>query len=190
MALDSLFTFEKILPENADSKTQQILNSAKKRIGYIPNIYEFMANSPGMLETYTVGDMAYRHKSIFTNVEKEIVYLTISRINNCRYCVAVHSTLADMFKIPDNITEAIRENKKCPHEKYGALIEFTKKMINSHGQPLPDEVKAFFSAGYTQQYILDIIHAIAIKTISNYSNHLFNTPVDTVFKSRVLVDAE
>ena len=32
--------------------------------------------------------------------------------------------------------------------------------------------------------ILDVILAISVKTISNYTNHVFKTELDTVFKAR------
>jgi len=188
MSLSSVFTVYKITLENAETKAKSILNKTKSRIGYIPNIYGMMANSPSMLETYTIGDAAFRKMSIFSNAEKEIIYLTISRENKCLYCVAVHSTLADTIsKVPVDVTEAIRGNKKIPDSKYSALIEFTKTMVITHGQPTIDEVEIFYSAGYSEQHILDIIHAIAIKTLSNYSNHFFNTPIDEMFKSRELI---
>jgi len=185
MSLSPVFTLYKITPESADVKTKSILNKTKLRIGYIPNIYGMMANSPSMLETYNTGDAGFRKMSIFSVAEKEIIYLTISKENECHYCVAVHSTLADtLSKVPVEVTEAIRENKKIPDKKYSALIEFTKTMVKTHGQPTVDEVETFYSAGYTEQHILDIIHAIAIKTMTNYSNHFFNTPIDEMFKSR------
>jgi len=57
-------------------------------------------------------------------------------------------------------------------------------MVVSRGQPTEQDIHKFLSADYTKFHILDIIHAIAIKTISNYSNHLFHTPVDKMFEGR------
>lgn len=144
-----------------------------------------MANSASLLKTYTAGDSSFRKNSLFSNGEKEIIYLTISRENSCTYCVAVHSTLADtMSKVPKPITNAIRDGKNAPDEKYAALIDFTKIMVVSRGQPTNQDINNFISAGYSELHILDIIQAIAIKTISNYSNHLFQTPLDKMFKNR------
>lgn len=39
-------------------------------------------------------------------------------------------------------------------------------------------------AGYDEQHLLSIVLAIGIKTLSNYTNHLFDTPLDRVFKVR------
>jgi alkylhydroperoxidase family enzyme len=46
-------------------------------------------------------------------------------------------------------------------------------------------VGAFLAAGYSERQILEIVLAIAVKTLSNYANHLFHTPVDAMFESRV-----
>ena len=38
-------------------------------------------------------------------------------------------------------------------------------------------IDTFLSAGYKDKDILEIIHAIAIKTISNYTNHITAVPL-------------
>jgi len=185
MLSDSLLSFKQLTLETAGTKAKLVLEKVLKRIGYIPNIYTMIANSPSLLETYTTGDELYRKESIFSNAEKEIIYLTISRENSCLYCVAVHSTLADtMSKVPHNVTNAIRDGDEVPNEKYAILNNFTRSMVITRGQPSKQEIESFLSAGYSNLHILDIIHAIAVKTISNYSNHLFQTPLDPMFQKR------
>jgi len=185
MSDDLKLRFTQVTLENAGVDEKKILESAKKRIGYIPNIYGMMANSVGLLETYTVGDESFRKNSLFSNSEKEIIYLTISKENACVYCVAVHSTLSDtMSNVPKAITNAIRNGEDVDDKKTNVLIHFTRTMVVSRGQPTNQEIDQFFSVGYSKSHILDIIHAIAVKTISNYSNHLFNTPVDNMFQGR------
>jgi len=57
-------------------------------------------------------------------------------------------------------------------------------MVNKRGLPTEEDVNVFLNAGYTESHVLSIILAISIKTISNYTNHIFHTELDTVFKSR------
>ena len=64
------------------------------------------------------------------------------------------------------------------------LSEFTRTMVVSRGHPSQNDVSAFVRAGYSESHILDIILAISVKTISNYSNHVFDTPVDAAFTGR------
>jgi alkylhydroperoxidase family enzyme len=57
-------------------------------------------------------------------------------------------------------------------------------MVDTRGLPTRAQVETFLAAGYTETHILQIVLAVAVKTISNYSNHLFHTPVDKVFAQR------
>ncbi len=60
MSFSSMFSFSQITLDNAGVKAKSLLQKAKARIGYIPNIYGMMANSPSMLETYMAGDAGFR----------------------------------------------------------------------------------------------------------------------------------
>jgi alkylhydroperoxidase family enzyme len=89
-----------------------------------------------------------------------------------------------MSKVPLEVTEAIRNNTEIPDEKLKQLSLFTSVMVNKRGNPSPEDVECFLTAGYTEHHILSIVLAISIKTISNYSNHLFDTELDSVMKMR------
>jgi alkylhydroperoxidase family enzyme len=47
-----------------------------------------------------------------------------------------------------------------------------------------EDLAAFLHAGYSEKNVLDIILAIAVKTISNYSNHVMHTPLDARFEAQ------
>lgn len=170
---------------NADPKVKAVLERAKAQVGFIPNMYAGMANSPGLLETYLDGYDRFRKDSGFTPAEQEIVFLTVSRGNGCDYCMAAHSVIADqMSRVPPSVTEAIREGRAIPDSKLAALSVFTDTLLANRGLPSRADVQAFLSAGYQERHVLEIILAIAVKTLSNYSNHLFHTPLDEVFAKR------
>lgn len=168
--------------ETADPKARAVLEKAKAQVGFIPNMYALMVNSPGLLETYLNGYAHFRNESGLTPAEQEVIFLTISHENGCTYCVAAHSMIADrMSKVPAEVTNAIREEHRIPDPKLAALSTFTRTMVATRGLPTHANVKAFLDAGYTERHILEIILAIAVKTLSNYSNHLFHTPLDKMF---------
>lgn len=169
----------------ANEEQRALLENAQRELKMIPNMYKVMANMPGLLDTYRHGYSFIRKESGFTPAEQEVIFLTISAENNCTYCMGAHSFLADMIsKVPVNVTDAIRDNTEIPHEKLRALSTFTSIMINKRGNPSLENVAQFFKEGYTEHHILSIILAIAVKTISNYTNHVFNTELDTPFKAR------
>ena len=182
-------TFRMHLPaqsiESDVPEIRQVLERAQQQVGFIPNMYAVMANSPGLLETYLTGYDRFRQASGFTPAEQEVVLLTISRENGCHYCVAAHSTLADRFSgVPREVTDAIRDGAPVPAGKLRALNEFTRTLLATRGRPDRAEVDAFLAAGYTERHVLEIILAVAVKTLSNWSNHVFDTPVDERFAAR------
>lgn len=176
-------------PEDSDSLAAGRLQEARDKLGFIPNMYAVMANSPGLLDTYIHGYERFRALSGFAPDEQEVVFLTISRENGCTYCVAAHSFIADkMSGLPTEVTDAIRDGRPIPHTTLEALRAFTRTLLVTRGLPGRAEVEAFLAAGYGERHILEIVLAIAVKTLSNYSNHLFHTPVDEVFAGRAWTD--
>jgi uncharacterized peroxidase-related enzyme len=171
--------------EQAEPLAAQRLTEARARLGFVPNMYAVMANSPGLLDTYVHGYEHFRELSGFTPAEQEVVLLAISRENGCTYCVAAHSFLADQVSgVPTAVTEAIRDGGAIPDLKLAALHEFTRLMVEKSGLPSRSDVETFLAAGYSERQLLEIVLAIAVKTLSNYANHLFHTPVDEVFAAR------
>ncbi|MFT5599231.1 MAG: putative peroxidase-related enzyme [Urechidicola sp.] len=171
--------------EDADPQAREVLEQTQAKMGMVPNMYGVMANSPAMLQSYAQGYALFREKSGFTPAEQEVVFLTISRENGCHYCMAAHSFVADnISKVPMEVTDAIRNDDAIADRKIAELRDFTRIMVVSRGHPNQDDVSAFVQAGYSESHILDIILAISVKTISNYANHVFDTPVDAAFKGR------
>ena len=171
--------------ETAEPHVRETLEATKKQIGMIPNMYLRMATSPGAFDTYRFGYERFRKDSGFTPAEQEVVFLAISTENGCEYCVAAHSVIADTSsKVAKGVTDAIRNGSQVPDAKLGALTEFTRAMLRTRGRPSREDVAAFVAAGYSERQILEVILAIAVKTISNYTNHVFDTPVDAPFQAR------
>lgn len=170
--------------ETAEPKAREYLTTAQKKLGFIPNMYANMANAPHLLATYLYGYEQFRSESGFTPAEQEVVLLTISRYNQCGYCMAAHSMLADnVSQVPPKVTQAIRDGAEIDDAKLRALSELTRTLLKKQGWINHADVDAFLEAGFQQSHILDLLLAISVKTISNYANHLFDTPVDDMFKS-------
>lgn len=170
--------------DSAEGKAKTLLSEAKAKAGFVPNMYAGMANSPGLLETYLSGYQRFRDESGFTPVEQEVVLLTISRFHACTYCMAAHSMIAEkMSKVPADILAALRDGKPLTDPRLEALSKFTTIMLDQRGNPTTEQFQDFIAAGYRDRDVLEIILAIAVKTISNYSNHVLHTRVDGPFQA-------
>lgn len=168
--------------ETKDPRAKAVLEKAKAQVGFIPNMYAGMANSPGLLQTYLDGYASFRKYSGFTPAEQEVVFLTISRENGCDYCMAAHSMIGDkVSKVPPEVLRAIRAGASIPDTKLAALAAFTSHMFATRGRPTATSLKAFLDAGYTEAQVLEVVLALAVKTLSNYANHVNNPKVDEAF---------
>jgi len=182
---DYTVTLSMLDPAEASPAARAAMDRGKKAARMLPNMYRAMAQAPALLDTYLTGYERFREESGFTAQEQEVVFLTISAENSCEYCMAAHSFIADTFsRVPTTVTDAIRAGDPIDDRRLSALRTFTQHLLLERGRPSRTAVESFLAAGYTEQQILYIVLAIAVKTMSNYTNHLFNTPVDGVFKAR------
>ncbi|MDZ4134558.1 MAG: carboxymuconolactone decarboxylase family protein [Paracoccaceae bacterium] len=184
MSNAALIDIDMLTPETATGPAKDLLTGAKAKMGFLPNMYGYMAQLPGVLGGYLAGYDAFRQTAGFTPPEQETVFLSISKVNGCDYCVAAHSMLADKkSNVPAADLAALRAGTPLPDAKLEALARFTRTMVEKRGAPAKAEVAAFLAAGYTPQHTLGIVLAIATKTFSNYVNHLAGTEMDAMFAS-------
>jgi uncharacterized peroxidase-related enzyme len=169
--------------ESAPEGSKETLKAIKKGFGFIPNLMATFANSPAVLNGYMAMDAAWE-KSSFTAKERHIILLATSVENHCDYCKAAHSTiLKGMMKVDAQIVAAIRENKTLPDTKLNALVNFTRALVKERGY-VPETVKAdFLKQGYTEVQMMEVTVGVALKTVSNYTDHLNPVTIDAGFKA-------
>tara|TARA_B100000809_G_scaffold234148_1_gene251398 strand:+ start:570 stop:1145 length:576 start_codon:yes stop_codon:yes gene_type:complete len=171
--------------ETAAPSASKIMQGTKDAMGFVPNMYEYMANNPALLDAYTHTYKTFRENAGFTSVEQEVIFLSVAYQNECDYCVAAHSFVADkMSGVKAEVTDAIRAGKDVDDAKLSALSTFTRLMTKTRANVSSEDISTFLSAGYNENHILGVITGIGVKTFSNYSNHLANTPLDDVFQER------
>lgn len=108
-----------------------------------------------------------------------------SQADGCDYCKPAHPMSAEKATLRVGEIEALREGRELTDESLEALRRFTVQVVETRGRPQPEEVDAFLAAGCTQAQILEVIVGVALKTLSNYTNHIADTPLDEAFaKSR------
>src|ERR1700757_225961 len=165
----------------APAGSTEILNSVQKAWGFLPNLHRILAESPAALEAYgTLWGIA--EKTGFTPQERNIVYLAIIYENECTYCMAGHTNLSRMAKVDPAAIAAVREGRPIADPKLEALRQFAAKVTRQRGVVGEADVAAFKQAGYDNRAVLDVLVLAATKLISNYTNHLADTPNDAFMK--------
>lgn len=166
--------FEK---DNAPKDSVEWLEKAEENFGMIPNVEKVMALSPQLLAGYTFMWDGFNTSS-FDEQERQVVYLTANFENECNYCVPWHTILAEQSGLSKTDIEALRGGGKLSNPKHNALSEFTRRMIANRGKVSQMQLQEFFDAGYNDQQSLEVILALSIKLISNYTNSIAGTPLD------------
>ena len=157
------------------------LNSVQKTWGFIPNLHRVLAESPAALEAYsTLWKIA--EKTSFTPAERNIVYLAIIYENECTYCMAGHTNLSRMAHVDPATIAAVRDGRAIDDPKLEALRQFAAKITRQRGVMSEADVVAFKAAGYNNRAMLDVLVLAATKLISNYTNHIADTPNDAFMK--------
>lgn len=168
--------------ETAPEAAKPALESAQKMLGFIPNLYGMLSTNPATLDAYLQLSKTLE-KSGLNPLEQQVVLLTVSIENGCDYCVAAHSAIAGMMKLPESVVQALRNREPIENDKLESLRSFTATVVQQRGHLKDDQVSELLAVGYTGATILAVITAVALKTISNYANHIANTPLDDAFKS-------
>jgi uncharacterized peroxidase-related enzyme len=160
-----------------------ILNGIEKAWGFVPNLHRVLAESPAALEAYA-SLWTVAEKTAFSPVERNIAFLAIIYENECVYCMAGHSNLSRMAGVLDTQIAALRENRPLADPKLEALRRFAASLARNRGVVTDAELGAFVAAGYDRRAILDLLVLAAAKLISNYANHVANTPLDSFMKGQ------
>lgn len=173
-------TFRVHTLETAPQASRPILEEAKRRLGFVPNLYGVFAESPATLQAYTALSEALSKASL-SPTEQQVVLLTASAENGCPYCVAAHTTIAGMLKVPSSVVDSVRRGTAIADGRLEALHTFALRVVQKRGWVSREELDAFLAAGFQRAHVLEVVTAIALKTISNYVNHVAETPLDDAF---------
>ena len=168
--------------DSAPDASKELLGAAQDKYGFVPNLMGTLAEAPAALKAYLSVGEAFEGSSL-TLQEQQVVILTVSYLNECAYCMTAHSAVAKMVGLPDGEISALREGLPLSDAKLEALRTFAGILGEKRGWASEEDVAAFLAAGYNRAQILEVIVGIAFKTMSNFTNHLADTPIDKQFAS-------
>lgn len=167
--------------ETAPEATKPLYENSLKGFGMIPNLHGVLGEEPAALEAYQHLHRLFQQTD-FNAEELTVVWQTINVEHDCKYCVPAHSLIADMMKVDPAVNEALRNSTPLPSAKLQALHDTTLAIVRKRGKVSPEELEAFFNAGYEQKHVLAILLGLAQKVMSNYTNYIAQTPTDEIFK--------
>jgi len=175
-------------PGTAPAASARQLEQIRQTVGFVPNLAGVLADAPAALEGY-FSLAAIFDKTSLSPTERQVVLLAVSRENRCEYCMAAHTVIARMQSVPEAVVASIRNDASVADTKLEALRDFTTTVVRKRGVLDAAEIAAFLDAGYSRAHILEVLVGVAMKTISNYTNHIAATPLDEAFASAAWAEA-
>jgi len=113
-----------------------------------------------------------------TTLERQVVMMEANHHNGAPYCMAGHSAIAHALGMPPEWLQALREGAALPDARIEALRQFTRSALQQRGAVSDAEWAAFQAAGYGPEQALEVVLAITIKTLSNFTSRMGSLPHD------------
>ena len=178
-----MFDFDIHNKDTASKEGAKSIDKVLKKFGFVPNIIGVMAEAPATATSYlALADLV--ETTSFSDTEIQTVLMTINRFHECTYCMAAHSVIAEMKNVPESVINAIRDDRPIQDNKLETLRQTVYSLVENRGHLSKGTLGKFASAGYTRKNLLELLPLIAMKTLSNYTNHLANTPLDDAFSQK------
>lgn len=166
-----------IVPTRSEvsENNQSIFDNLKKALGFVPNLYAYFGKNDTALADYLA---LQNRKSTLRAKEREVINLVTSQINGCRYCQSAHTVFGKMNGFTNEQIVEIRKGSASFDAKLNALAKFTASVVEHRGRATQESRQAFFTAGYTEANMIDVIIVIGDKIISNYIHALTQLEID------------
>ena len=192
--------------DRAQNRLSQAENAIGTGVNILQRVYELAVQARN--DTYNAGDREVIAMEV-RNLRDQILSLANSRDTNGQYIFAGYKVDSKPFVADENgdIVHAgdrgvhalqISDNQRISTSLDGAdvflrvpgdenvvtVFSSLDSMIASleRGEMEDAQVQTFLDAGFTRKNVLEVVLGLSQKVISNYVNHLAETPVDTPFQ--------
>lgn len=167
--------------ESSPESSKPQLENSKKAYGFVPNLMGVMAESPALLEAYRTLAVILDKKTSLSITEQQIIAMTNNRLNGCTYCMAAHTSIMQAARVADDVIIALRDGTAIADPKLEALRVFAEKVNQKRGWVNDGDIEELLTAGYPMTTVFEVIVGTAYKVLSNYTNHIADTPLDRGF---------
>lgn len=168
--------------ESAPAGSRAALEAIQSRYGFLPNLAATVAESPGALKGLFASIEAYDDPALtLTPLERQIVLIATSVENRCDFCVAAHSMLASSLGLERAQIERLQSGQSLADDRLEALRVFTTEVVRQRGWIDSAAIESFFAAGFDRGQVFEVALGVALKTLTNYINHIAGTEVNPQF---------
>lgn len=156
-------------------KREKIFEALKSMFGKVPNIFLAFASSENGLENYF---NYLTQENSLTYREREVVNLVVSQVNECPYCISLHSKVAEGIGFTKEQILDIRANNIQFDNRLKAIAALAQKIAVTKGHIAGPVLLDFYEEGYDQGHLVDVVLAVANISTLNLLYAITNVPID------------
>lgn len=169
-------TLKVVTREQAAPQIQGIFDALKTKVGMVPNLYAVIANSPITLPAYLAFDEALG-KGVFSAKERQAIFLAVSQVNECHYCLAAHTAIAKMNGFSEDDTIKLR-TATIEDKRLNAITTLAAEITRTHGNPTEKALTAFSAQGFGADALVELVAHVGYKTVANYLHNMAHFAID------------
>ncbi len=163
-------------PKQAEGRQKELLDAVQTKLGMTPNLVRVFANSPAVLQAYLSLGEALGAGSLNARIREQIA-LTVAETNQCGYCLSAHSAIGKMVGLNhDELQDARQATSADP--KANAALRFARQVVEKRGWVSDDDIDTVRGAGWDDGEISEIVANVVANILTNYFNHIAETPID------------
>jgi uncharacterized peroxidase-related enzyme len=154
------------LPE----QVRAIYAKAREVTGFLPNVQRLYALRPSRFLTWFAHYQdIMRGESGLSRVERELIALVVSDLNDCHYCLTSHSAYLRVLTGDPTLPERLRENPNAaaPDERTRAILGYALKVTRDAHGCTPDDIERLRTVGLTDEEIFDVAETAAMFNFTN-----------------------
>ncbi|MFG2368595.1 carboxymuconolactone decarboxylase family protein [Streptomyces mirabilis] len=165
----------RIEPVAATEEVAELYAQMKKTIGVIPNMAQYMANSPAVLKAWLTLSGTLNQGALPPAVRERLA-LSTAEYNRCTYCLSAHTFLAkNVAKLDQTEIDHARDAaSNDPH--VDAILKLSDAIARGRGSVAKQDIEDARQAGVTDEEIAEIIANLALNVLTNYFNVFTDTP--------------
>jgi AhpD family alkylhydroperoxidase len=166
--------------QTAPAAARPAMAAIEGTFGFLPAPVALMSESPELLQAFTRSNALFE-RSTLTELEREVLVLTIATRNECHVCVALHTASLTRAAAPEQLVTALRTRQPLSDPRLEAVRVFTLAVLDTAGGVDEAQMQAFLDLGFTRRNALEVVLGVGTYTLSTFANRMTEAPLDPPF---------
>ncbi len=162
--------------EQVPADARPAFDQFKRLMGKMPNLYATIGYSANALNSY-LHYVSEQARGTFHAKDREAIYLIVSQLNGCEYCLASHTLSAIKNGWKEEETLALRAGT-IVDQKWEVIYRVIHSIIEQKGLVSDELLDEFYALGYQEAAIIDLMVLVNVMSFTNYTYRLTHIPID------------